>query len=132
MPRSSRGADYASYPDTQAYASHRPPTTRPAHTDRPQAAVLTKLRIGCAGVYRCRIDVAWAQAMETRGGLPVSRAAGEPVPVLVLDVDASIVVCHSEKESSAPTRKTADSARDVHLPLFLIHLLHRARTGWWR
>lgn len=50
-------------------------------------------------------EVAWAQAAETRGGLPVSTAAGVPIPGLVLDMDASIVVCHSEKQSTAPTWK---------------------------
>jgi hypothetical protein len=43
-------------------------------------------------------EVAWAQAGETRDALPVSTVAGRPVPGLLLDVDASIVVCHSEKE----------------------------------
>jgi hypothetical protein len=65
------------------------------------AAALQRLRSARAAAR----EVAWAQAMETCGGLPVSRAAGEPVPGLVLDVDASIVVCHSEKESAAPTWK---------------------------
>jgi Transposase DDE domain group 1 len=49
--------------------------------------------------------VAWAQRTETRGGSPVSTAAGQPIPGLVLDMDASIVVCHSEKESAAATWK---------------------------
>jgi hypothetical protein len=40
-------------------------------------------------------ELAWAQAAETRGGLPASTAAGQPVPGLVLDLDASIVICHS-------------------------------------
>jgi len=31
--------------------------------------------------------------------------AGRTLPGLVIDVDASIVVCHSEKESAAPTFK---------------------------
>jgi hypothetical protein len=50
-------------------------------------------------------EIAWAQAADTRGGLPESTAAGRPVPGLVLDVDSSIVVCHSEKETAAPTWK---------------------------
>ncbi|MGH3738980.1 MAG: IS1380 family transposase [Micromonosporaceae bacterium] len=50
-------------------------------------------------------EVAWAQAGETRDGLPASTAAGVEVEGLVLDVDASIVVCHSEKESAAATWK---------------------------
>jgi hypothetical protein len=40
---------------------------------------------------------------ETRTGLPDSTAAGQPVPGLVLDLDASIVICHSEKESATAT-----------------------------
>lgn len=50
-------------------------------------------------------ELAWAQRVETRGGLPQATAAGQPVPGLVLDVDASIVLCHSEKESATPTWK---------------------------
>jgi Transposase DDE domain group 1 len=50
-------------------------------------------------------EVAWAQAAETRGGLPTSMAAGLPVPGLVLDLDASIVICHSDKENATRTWK---------------------------
>ncbi len=50
-------------------------------------------------------EVAWAQRIETRGGLPVSTAAGHQIPGLVLDMDASIVVCHSQKQSAAATWK---------------------------
>ncbi|MFE9695216.1 IS1380 family transposase [Micromonospora sp. NPDC005806] len=50
-------------------------------------------------------EVAWAQMIETRGGLPTSTAAGLQVPGLVLDVDASVVICHSEKESATRTWK---------------------------
>ena len=50
-------------------------------------------------------ELAWAQAIETRGELPASTAAGQPVPGLTLDMDASIVICHSDKESAAPTWK---------------------------
>jgi hypothetical protein len=32
-------------------------------------------------------ELAWAQAAETRDGLPTSKAAGRPVPGLVLDLD---------------------------------------------
>ncbi|GIH01628.1 hypothetical protein Pma05_82000 [Plantactinospora mayteni] len=45
-------------------------------------------------------EVAWAQTCETRGGLPAATASGLPIPGLVLDLDASIVICHSEKESA--------------------------------
>lgn len=50
-------------------------------------------------------ELAWAQRIETRGGLPQTTAAGLPVPGLVLGLDASIVICHSEKESATPTWK---------------------------
>lgn len=48
---------------------------------------------------------AWAQQLETRAGLPGSTAAGQPIAGLVLDVDATIVACHSEKESATRTWK---------------------------
>jgi hypothetical protein len=50
-------------------------------------------------------ELAWAQAAQTRGGLPSSTAAGRLVPGLVLDLDASIVICHSEKENATRTWK---------------------------
>jgi len=50
-------------------------------------------------------EVAWAQAVETHGHLPAASAGGRTIPGLVLDLDASIVVCHSEKESATRTWK---------------------------
>ena len=51
-------------------------------------------------------EVVWAQRAEaTDAAVPAARAAGVDLPGLVLDVDASIVVCHSEKEEAAPTFK---------------------------
>jgi hypothetical protein len=50
-------------------------------------------------------ELAWAQRIEIAGSLPQTTAAGLPVPGLVLDLDASIVICHSEKESATPTWK---------------------------
>jgi hypothetical protein len=50
-------------------------------------------------------ELAWAQASENRTGLPASTAAGQLVPGLVLDLDATIVICHSEKQSATPTYK---------------------------
>jgi hypothetical protein len=64
-------------------------------------AALTRLRQARAQAR----ELAWAQAAETRGGLPGSTAAGVPVPGIVLDLDASIVICHSEKQSATPTYK---------------------------
>jgi hypothetical protein len=49
-------------------------------------------------------EVAWAQADET-GRVPTSTIAGFSIPGLVLDVDATIVICHSDKESAAKTWK---------------------------
>ena len=49
--------------------------------------------------------MAWAQLVETRGSLPASRVLGRALPGFVLDLDATIVACHSEKEAAAPTWK---------------------------
>jgi hypothetical protein len=64
-------------------------------------AVLDRVRAARA-VAR---ETAWAQLVDTRGALPETMAAGRRVPGLVLDLDASIVSCHSEKESATPTWK---------------------------
>lgn len=50
-------------------------------------------------------EVAWLQASETRCGIPAVTAGGREVPGLVLDIDATLVTCHSEKEAAAPTYK---------------------------
>jgi hypothetical protein len=51
-------------------------------------------------------EVVWAQRAELFGELfPPARAAGRVLPGLVIDLDASIVICHSEKEYAAPTFK---------------------------
>lgn len=50
-------------------------------------------------------EVAWMQAAETGEGIPAARAAGRVLPGLVLDLDATLVACHSEKEAAAPTYK---------------------------
>ncbi|MEH1017926.1 IS1380 family transposase [Micromonospora sp. CPCC 206060] len=50
-------------------------------------------------------EVAWAQHADTRGDLPQPMAAGRQVDGLVLDIDATIVICHSEKESATRTWK---------------------------
>lgn len=54
---------------------------------------------GIAAARAAAWEVAWAQRAELTGApVPAAIAAGQVLPGLVLDVDASIVVCHSEKE----------------------------------
>ncbi|OEJ61081.1 transposase [Streptomyces agglomeratus] len=50
-------------------------------------------------------EVAWLQAAEQGEGIPAARAAGRILPGLVLDLDATLITCHSEKEQAAPTYK---------------------------
>jgi hypothetical protein len=51
-------------------------------------------------------ELAWAQRAEVTGSpVPQAVAAGQALPGLIIDVDASIVVCHSEKEQAAATFK---------------------------
>ncbi|MEU8703549.1 IS1380 family transposase [Streptomyces sp. NPDC048680] len=50
-------------------------------------------------------EVAWLQASETRCGIPAAIAGGREVPGLVLDIDATLITCHSEKDQAAPTYK---------------------------
>lgn len=50
-------------------------------------------------------EIAWAQHADTRGAFPAAKAAGREIPGLVLDIDATIVICHSEKENATPTWK---------------------------
>src|SRR5947209_11636444 len=64
-------------------------------------AVLARLREARAQAR----ELAWAQRIETRSTLPASTAAGQPIPGLTLDLDASIVICHSEKQAATPTYK---------------------------
>jgi hypothetical protein len=53
-------------------------------------------------------EVVWAQRAEVIGAaVPPASAAGVELPGLVIDVDASIVVCHSEKEQAAATFKSS-------------------------
>lgn len=63
--------------------------------------LLTELRAARA---RAR-EVAWAQHADTRGDLPQPAVAGQLVDGLVLDIDATIVICHSEKEAATRTWK---------------------------
>lgn len=64
-----------------------------------------------AGLARLRTahaqarEVAWLQAVETRSGIPAEKAGGRELPGLVLDIDATLVTCHSDKDQAAPTYK---------------------------
>lgn len=51
---------------------------------------------------RCRLGPA---RCNSRAGVPAARAAGRELPGLVIDLDASILIAHSEKEQAAPTFK---------------------------
>jgi hypothetical protein len=73
-------------------------------------------------------EVAWAQRAEATGAaFGRSRVAGTAgVEALVIDLDAHIVVCHSEKQLAAPTFKT-------HLrlpPAVGVSGPHRRVPGW--
>ncbi|TXL83896.1 hypothetical protein EW053_36255 [Streptomyces sp. IB2014 016-6] len=48
-------------------------------------------------------EVAWPQAAEHGEGIPAVRTAGHMLPGLVLDLDATLITCHSEKQQAAPT-----------------------------
>ncbi|MHB9863407.1 IS1380 family transposase [Streptomyces sp. YIM S03343] len=50
-------------------------------------------------------EVAWLQAAEQGEGIPAVHAAGRMLPGLVLDLDATLITCHSEKQQAAPTYK---------------------------
>ncbi len=48
----------------------------------------------------------WSQIIDKQGSIPASRVAGTDLgDVVVLDVDATIVIAHSEKELASPTFK---------------------------
>ncbi|MFF1838862.1 IS1380 family transposase [Streptomyces sp. NPDC058231] len=64
-------------------------------------AALASLRAARASAR----EVAWMQAAETGQGIPAVRAGGRELPGLVLDLDATLITSHSEKEQAAPTYK---------------------------
>ncbi len=48
----------------------------------------------------------WTQVVERHGSIPASKVAGTDLgETVVLDVDATIVIAHSEKENASPTFK---------------------------
>jgi len=71
-----------------------------AQLEQPELAAVAAARAAAR-------EVVWAQRAEVTGApVPAASAAGVELPGLVIDVDASIVVCHSEKESAAATFKS--------------------------
>jgi DDE family transposase len=68
---------------------------------------LDTARLGAVASARAAArEVVWAQRAELTGqAFPPAKAAGRELPGLVIDLDASIVVCHSEKEQAAATFK---------------------------
>ena len=69
--------------------------------DRLDTAGLGVVALARAGAR----EVAWAQRAERSGRpFPPAHAAGRELSGLVIDLDASVVVCHSEKQQAAPVR----------------------------
>jgi hypothetical protein len=66
--------------------------------DAVDGAVLDRLRHARASAR----ERAWLLRAEAGRDLPACTAGGRDWPGLVLDVDATLVECHSEKESAAP------------------------------
>ena len=70
--------------------------------------VLDERQLGVVAGARARArEVAWAQRAEATGRVFArSRVAGTSgIEALVIDLDAHVLVCHSEKEQTAPTFK---------------------------
>lgn len=93
-----------------AVLDHQPALFGPVASDSTCWRLLDRIdEATLAGVARARAaarEVAWAQHAETHGhAFPPSSAAGRELAGLVLDLDASLVICHSEKEQAAPTYK---------------------------
>jgi hypothetical protein len=80
-------------------------------------------------------EVVWAQRAEVSGqSFPLARAAGRALPGLLIDLDASVVVCHSEKEQAAPTFKKSFGYHPMlafcdNTGEFLAALLRRGNAG---
>lgn len=67
---------------------------------------ITPARLGRIHTARARVRRHVWSLLEAAGGVPVSKVADTDLDkTIVLDVDATIVVCHSEKEMAAPTFK---------------------------
>src|SRR5689334_19179116 len=72
---------------------------------------LDTAQLGAIASARARArEVVWSQRAERSGRpFPPAHAAGRELPGLVIDLDASVVVCHSEKEHAAPTFKKSSA-----------------------
>ena len=86
------------------------------------AAAIARL----CGARAAARGLAWAQCAETRGALPQAKAAGRVIPGLVLDSDASIVICHFEKQNATGTWK---KTFDYHPLLVLLGQQRRGLGG---
>jgi hypothetical protein len=71
--------------------------------DSIDAPALARLRAARAAAR----ELAWVQLLETRRRLPATTVLGRVLPGFVLDIDATIVLAHSEKESATPTWKSS-------------------------
>ena len=103
-------ADGATTISDVAVLEHQPALFGPVASDSTCWRLLDRVDDSVlAGVARARAaarEVAWAQHAETRGRpYPAAVVAGRELMGLVLDLDASIVIAHSEKQEAAPTFK---------------------------
>lgn len=103
-------ADGATTISDVAVLEHQPALFGPVASDSTCWRLLDRIdEPTLAGIGRARAaarEVVWAQHAETHGqAFPPASAAGRELPGLVLDLDASLVICHSEKEQAAPTYK---------------------------
>jgi DDE family transposase len=92
--------------------------------------------LGAVALARARArELVWAQRAERSGRpFPPARAAGRELSGLVIDLDASVVVCHSEKEQAAPTFKKSFGYHPMlafcdNTGEFLAAMLRRGNAG---
>ena len=100
---------------------------------------LDERRLAMVAAARARArEVAWAQRAEATGrAFARSRVSGTVgIEALVIDLDAHVLVCHSEKEQTAPTFKHTFGYHPVRREALLIRVevrdLHRrpVAAGW--
>jgi Transposase DDE domain group 1 len=99
--------------------------------DRLGAAELARVGLARAAAR----ELVWAQRAETTGAaVPPARADGRELGGLVIDIDASVVVAHSEQEQAAPTFKATFGSHPIMAFLdnsgeFLAGLLRPGNAG---